>query len=778
MIISPPFLPASIAGESDEAFIERAMPGGTPGDGSFPLSFDLNWHSGIHLTAPRDGANVLPVRAIADGKLVYFRQPAEQSSDTTDPLCYRGSWTDNGCVVLRHETDIGEGDSCKIVYYSIYMHLSKITLTPAPVIGAQIYRKGELGLAGKIYGEPDRIHFEIIANEVDKLVGRTTPVLTHETASGRTDSCWGDTHFYLPSEVLCYTEHPASWIESNNVNTTVARPLEDLFVRMRYEKGKCTLSTFTESGELLGECTESDDFEYKLYEAASERYQACPSAGYELLRFGRVLGPDALQPVTAAHWRQIFLPSGNAWVNLHGPTVSCFSDADFPHWQGWQLIDDDSDADSHCQSPRIRELLKLNGSEQFPDNTDAISIANSPVYDGMSAEQKNLLSNRYVIERNHNTTALSTAESQLKLKRCIVKFPSEWHKNDFDARYGWLLKVAEGGALSQASYDKLKAHQEKLAFWEDAVLEGIPSNHWHFQPKEFITTFRKCSWLSRNELVQLLPMNSLRKAAVWQWESVHLAGAATLLSSTSSDALVRRNDLNKALRKFLVVTPVRLACFFGNATQETQWYQKFHEGSPYWYKPWDGRGFLQLTHAGNYIKYWKFKGETISSQVVQTLASHTTMANNNRPIVQGHKSMYDPTNSLGDASTGIPQAIIAKREAVKASFDAANSAGAYWAWSGSSKQADGYYNAPGSTLKTVTTNLQTKHYYENSAFGNVAATVNTGAPSSSFSSIWGVQARFIAFANAQVVLMDRLAFPTSTSTVSMTPEDFVHRSIE
>lgn len=140
--------------------------------------------------------------------------------------------------------------------------------------------------------------------------------------------------------------------------------------------------------------------------------------------------------------------------------------------------------------------------------------------------------------------------------------------------------------------------------------------------------------------------------------------------------------------------------------------------------------------------------------------------------------MYDPTNSLSDTSTAIPQEIIAKREAVKASFDAANSAGAYWSWSGSAKQADGYHAAPFSTLRVVTTNLQAKHYYENSAFGNVAATINTGSPSSSFSSIWGIQARFMAFANAQVVLMDRLQFPISENSLSMVPLDYVRRSIE
>lgn len=55
MIISPPFLPAPVAGETDDAYLARAMVGGIPGDGGYPLSFDLNWHGGIHLTAPQEG---------------------------------------------------------------------------------------------------------------------------------------------------------------------------------------------------------------------------------------------------------------------------------------------------------------------------------------------------------------------------------------------------------------------------------------------------------------------------------------------------------------------------------------------------------------------------------------------------------------------------------------------------------------------------------------------------------------------------------------------------
>lgn len=33
--------------------------------------------------------------------------------------------------------------------------------------------------------------------------------------------------------------------------------------------------------------------------------------------------------------------------------MKVFSDADFPHWMGWQLVDDDTDTNSQCNSPTI-----------------------------------------------------------------------------------------------------------------------------------------------------------------------------------------------------------------------------------------------------------------------------------------------------------------------------------------------------------------------------------------------------------------------------------------
>jgi predicted chitinase len=653
MLISPPFLPAPIDGESDDAYVNRAMQGGVPGDGGFPLSFDLNWHGGIHLTAPQEGTARLPVRAIADGTLVYVRQPTDETSAPADHgLRYRDNWTDNGCIVLKHETEIGEGVGASVVFYSIYMHLSQITLTTSTK-GAKVYRKDELGKAGRIYGQNHRIHFEIIADqsEIAKLVGRSERLLDHHSGNGRTDSCWGDMYFFIPPEVLAYEAAPTNRLQSENGAPVVYRcpalpsgappvvdggsaegktdpaPLvqgyewaiasqlqEGIFVRMRYERGQCTLTSFLISGEEIGSHQEEADYEYNLYRTATSLYPQRPSAGYELLRFGRVLGPDTLQPAEAAHWRQIALPprSGGpetGWVNLNATTVAKFSDADFPHWQGWQLIDDDTDFDSHCQSPFIRSLLRLDDDKVVSDQVDAVSIALSPSYAGMSEEEKLKLSERYERERIQNETALRDAVAQKQLKRLICKFPSEWVKNDFDTRYDWLKKVAPGGPLPEESYNRLRSHHQELAFWEDAALEGIEAKHWHFPPREFIGCFRKCIWLSPDEFRGIYP-------------NVQSQRVQSYLAF-----------INKATSKYLITGSIRRAHFFGQAGVETNqlvWMSELYNGDPYNYFrryanaqnfvgwlgniKWNdggdfrGRGMKQLTGRANYADYWVYRG--------------------------------------------------------------------------------------------------------------------------------------------------------------------------
>ncbi|WP_116148177.1 M23 family metallopeptidase [Paraburkholderia sp. BL27I4N3] len=183
MIISPPFLSAAHPQQNDAMPTADAgntvVPDGdvcaanmlecAPGNGAYPVSFNLGWHGGAHLKAPLDGNQVTSVRAIADGTIVYVRQ-----TDTTHKptLQYRNVRTDDGCVVIRHDTEIGEGDNAKVTYYSVYMHLQAALSSLS--VGKKVYRKDILGTPGQIYGQFPQIHFEIVCNEANlrKFIGR------------------------------------------------------------------------------------------------------------------------------------------------------------------------------------------------------------------------------------------------------------------------------------------------------------------------------------------------------------------------------------------------------------------------------------------------------------------------------------------------------------------------------------------------------------------------------------------------------------------------------
>lgn len=182
MIVSPPILPEPQPPETDAQFVARAMPGAAAGDGGFPVSFDLNWHGGVHLTSPpgprvRGVVTALPVRAIADGTVAFVRPPTRMSADLEHPLRYRGKWTDDGCVVIRHETETGvnpaNGQATTVVFFSIYMHIGAIG---AHVMKDQaVFRTDPLGIAGRISGAANRIHFEIVCDDanVQRLTSRS-----------------------------------------------------------------------------------------------------------------------------------------------------------------------------------------------------------------------------------------------------------------------------------------------------------------------------------------------------------------------------------------------------------------------------------------------------------------------------------------------------------------------------------------------------------------------------------------------------------------------------
>ncbi len=621
MLISPPFLVARGAAQTDDQWIDACMAGGAVGDGGFPVSAYFGWHGGLHLNAPMNGNVAESVRAIADGTVVFVRQPTPRPSDpaATHAQMYRGQWTDNGVVIIRHDTEIGEGANGKISYFSIYMHLSSIETTV--VRTRAIYRKSVIGNAGRIYGTQNQIHFEIVCDDTNlqRIAGRITGNLP-VTANGRTDAIYGQMYFHVPAGAQIYGQQPLG----NNATAMMQPPTprggakpaavalqpvhtttEALIVSLRYaggegaaaDRGDAYLTTYQINGKSLGEAINENEAEYKLYTTAtniSESYPAngrpAPSAVYELLRFGRVIGPDALTPATVPHWRQVRYTGGQGWVNLNAANIHKFSDADMPQWKGWKLIDDDTNPDCRCDSQLLRGLLRNTPAEQLTE-----------------AE----LRARAALPAN-----------AAKLKKTICKFPTEWDAATVDAKWGW-LKTTDVDKISDADFEVLRAHITVMAFWaaaspslvgpagaNNAPGAALPATHWHIDPREFVRHFRKVGWLSANEFAQCFPRRQLHL------RNTTFGEAAKQWVTVLPTATLWNIPFNKANRRYgISASKQRLTHYFSHVIPETAYLTLMKEGDdkhgtylkrqPYW--PYYGRGLIQLTWLTGYQKYGSFR---------------------------------------------------------------------------------------------------------------------------------------------------------------------------
>jgi hypothetical protein len=417
----------------------------------------MTWHNGLHIQAPQVGGSYPPVRAVADGEVVFVHAPTTPNTDVTLALNYNPfnngtptpAWTSDGFVVIRHTTEIGATGTTptEVTYFSAYMHLSRLANCPtrnAPwKAGDAIYRKDELGAPGQIYGDGGQIHFEICCNEanlrqfVPRAPAWVDPLApTAPIANGRTDSVFGSMYVYLPTGTLTSTTPPAHHLHvASGVGGTALQ--QPQWVQITYDMGSATLSSYATSGEPIGTNCHMPDFEYNLYAKATERHNSLdaatqalssPSGWYELLRFGRNLGPDPL-PAHAAHWREIPTATGTVWADLNAPGTFKLSDADFPAFRGWNCFDDDlSPTDQRCDSLHLKTLIRN------PDPTDDRRM-----------------------ERAQLARRRGEPEVRAKLRRAICRFPSEWDQRTVVERYSWLLtedfKPESAGATRALSKD-------------------------------------------------------------------------------------------------------------------------------------------------------------------------------------------------------------------------------------------------------------------------------------------------------------------------------------
>ena len=132
------------------------------------------------------------------------------------PLSYRG-WSDDGFVLIKHEKE--SGANTKVVFYSLYMHLSRLANrfkgTPGAVQTPAaddnlIKRKRQLGELGSVYGKPHHMHFEIFLDEAGLNAffkrGKKDYVVDGQ-GNGETD-LWGDMHFVIPKGTVYHLQEP------------------------------------------------------------------------------------------------------------------------------------------------------------------------------------------------------------------------------------------------------------------------------------------------------------------------------------------------------------------------------------------------------------------------------------------------------------------------------------------------------------------------------------------------------------------------------------------
>lgn len=665
MLISPPFLPPR-GNQTEDQWLDTAMSGGEPGHGAFPVSYLLEWHGGLHLTAPMGGNGVaLPVRAVADGTVVFIRQRSDADSPD-DPLNYGDGYTSDAVVVICHDSEIGAtaaGQPTPVRFYSVYMHLHSIQ--PTVRLGRPLYRKDEIGQAGHIYGEPNVMHFEICCDDANlaRLVGRATGHLSLAT-DGRTDALFGEMYFHLPAGTPIYGARPlpqftqamvqpaATAVVRGQPTTPAPAPLSlqavhttasEFVIGLRYaggegaagQRGDAVLTTYRMSGEAEGTPLREAEAEYKLYISAKHISEAYPAAArpavsavYELLRFGRIVGPDALAPADVPHWREVSYPGGQGWVNLNAANVHKFSDADFPQWKGWALIDDDAHGDSRCDSAMLHQMIY---------GTAAAGLQPS---------------------RQQATAQLNSLVVQAKLARTVCKFPSEWDASTIDQRWAWLKTQSDENPepLNEEDYAELKAHVQALCF----PLPELFSAQWCFNPREFIKQFRRCYWLSGRELAQCIPRQCGLGATPWV--------------TASARGENHRIRMSQMFGKYGALTTTRKVHFLAQIYIETGLLRTMREGGlgatnpaipkAQYYAAFYGRGYMQLTWASNYDGYGTFRGfanhaGAYADARITQASTHTWSDFNpatQQPTLRQWSPRYDPdqlvTNDYACADSG------------------------------------------------------------------------------------------------------------------------------
>lgn len=576
MIISPPFLPVAGTASTNLALTDPMM--NVVDDfelahGVYPIAFDRRWHTGVHLYPATQNEKV---RAIADGEVVAYRvcQHAIDGGAALD--------SNAGFVLLKHTSETGEGRT--LTFYSLYMHLLELSgyssvgvngndlpeflrmpspggsLNPpgAPPAqaggGRKVSRKDVLGLPGRCHGQR-HIHFEIfmLPDDFDRYFGATQLGSSQPHTPAGTDY-WGHSYYIVPAGQTFVAQPPGTvngklhGIAFDALHS--GQNAQPLHIESYFHRGSKYTSVWSvaQDGSRTPLVTNKaePDYEYKLYERATKLYPACPSDGYELLRFGRILSGSPSLPAGEAKttWiRAAFAVGQEGYIDLNSEKIVKLSDADFPFLASWQKVDEGNSPfanDGLCDIDRLKTILGTAKEHQTQQEQG-----------GHEEHQKEEALVRYV--RN-------TAGVRDLLKGFVCHAPSEWDGANNNARYGKLL--SEQGEFyygDSAGYGKFIDLLKQFQFWETTHLQP-GAKFWFFHPLQFIRCFRKAAWLSRSELKMVYP-------------NQNMGGNADNLRDKY------RCSLNFSFRKYGIASQIRQAHFLGQGAVESNFLRSMQETS-------------------------------------------------------------------------------------------------------------------------------------------------------------------------------------------------------
>jgi len=168
------------------------------------------------------------------------------------------------------------------------------------------------------------------------------------------------------------------------------------------------------------------------------------------------------------------------------------------------------------------------------------------------------------------------------------------------------------------------------------------------------------------------------------------------------------------------------------------WLSSLHENNPdMWYYPWDGRGFLQLTHPINYFDYWDFRGRgNQTPQATRNTVLHAHgMAGSHRAQAQNYNA--DDVNGTTPLLRGWRDDIGDEQTVAHDLMSPADSAGFYWAKMRMVTYADleirlerrelSATRPPNPQHPGVSAPSVTKVYYHSENFRDASAAVNLPA---------------------------------------------------